>query len=422
VNDTATAVAAPEVRYARSGPVSIAYTVSGDGPVDVVFVPGWVSNVELVWHEPRQAAFLRQLARACRLIMFDKRGTGLSDPVPIDRPPSLEERMDDVRVVMDEVSSERAVLFGFSEGGSMSILFAATHPARVSGLMLWGTWCRQRVGHDFPLGWTREEGRRRFVQPIQRDGIVPLRWFAPSLAGDPDVQQWYTRYARHAASPGMAIALLRSIGALDVRHVLPSVRVPTVVLHRTDDVLVEVGQGRYLAEHIPGARLVEFAGADHWPWIGDGQAVLDEMRSFLDRIDAPPEAPEHQLATVLAIAGAPVSQDLVRHHRGVLVSAGGTLARFDGPSRAVRCALDLVAQAPDARAGLHTGEVTITGRQVHGLAATLAEAIRDRAAPGTVLVSRTVSDLTAGSGLTFALTDEHVRDSDQRTWPLLAVT
>jgi pimeloyl-ACP methyl ester carboxylesterase len=374
--------------------------------VDVVVVPGWVSNVELIWQEPRMAGFLRRLAQHGRLLLFDKRGTGLSDPIPLDAPSSLEERMDDVRAVMDAAGSETAVVFGYSEGGVMSTLFAATHPDRTTGLLLWGAWARQLRDADHPWGWTREEGMRRFVRPLQQQGSVPAQWFAPSAVGDPAFDEWFGRYQRQSASPGTAIALLQANARMDIRSVLPTVRVPTLVLHRTDDVLVSVGQGRYLAEHIPGARLVEFPGHDHWPWFGESEAVLAEIRDFLGRVGATERGPQQVLATVVA-GFLPRDVDVaeqVAAHRGIVAArpAGQVLARFDGPVRAVECALRIVRElAPVGRIGIHTGEVGVADDRLDGLAVDLAWEVAARAAPGEVLVTRTVTDLVAGSRLRF---------------------
>lgn len=391
----------PEVRYARSGDVTIAYQVIGDGPVDLVLVPGWVSNVEVAWEEPRFAAWMRELARHCRLITFDKRGTGLSDPILMDSPPPLEVRMDDVRAVMDEVDSERAVLLGFSEGGSMALLFAATHPDRTAGLVLWGTWSRQMPDDDFPYGWTREQGVRRFVRPLQKRGTVPTRWFAPSLVGDPEFEEWFARYARQSASPGMAIALLRANAGMDVRSILPSVRVPTLVLHRSDDVLVEVGQSRYIAERVPGARLVELPGADHFPWIGDAAPVMAEIVPFLTDAATPQPRTRRVLATVLAVDVGTDPDDFVaavRDRRGVPLAAEDVLlAHFDGPGRAVRAARALARAG--AAAAVHTGEVVLEGVTGAGPAITTVVDLATRAEAGTVLLTRTVRDLVAGDDL-----------------------
>ncbi len=397
----APAVTVPEIRYTRSGRVSIAYQEIGEGPIDLVLVPGWISNLELAWEEPRMAGFLRRLASMVRLIMFDKRGTGLSDPIPIDTPPDLEVRMDDVRAVMDAAESRRAVLLGFSEGGAMSLLFAASHPDRTLGLVLWGSWVRQRPGPDFPLGWSREEGMRRFVRPIQETGTVDSRWFAPSVAGDPEFERWFRRYARHSASPGMAIALLRANAAMDVRPVLPAVRVPSLVLQRTDDVLVEVGHGRYLAQHLPGARYTELAGRDHWPWLGDSQSVLAQIERFLGELAPGPPVVDEVLATVVCVRPGE-GTDRLHSYRGVLVLSDGAelVARFDGPVRAVRFAADVARDG--ARAGVHTGLVVLHGAETSGPAMPVARELAGLAAPGEVLLTRAVADLTGGSELRLA--------------------
>lgn len=280
----ASAAPSPDVRYARSGSVSVAYQVVGDGPLDLLWVPGWVSNLELSWEEPHLATFLHELAGHARLIMFDKRGTGLSDPVPADEPPALATRVADVLAVMDHCASERAVVFGFSEGGPLAVRFAVDHPERVRGLALYGSWARAIRGDDHPVGWSVEEGRRRFVLPLQRGDTPSPRWFAPSVADDPAFATWFARYARQSASPGMALALLRANATIDVRPVLGEVRAPTVVMHREHDVLVDAAQGRRLAEGIPDARLVLFEGRDHWPWFGDSAAVLSSLVAFVDEL------------------------------------------------------------------------------------------------------------------------------------------
>lgn len=320
--------------------------------------------------------------------------------------------MDDVRAVMDAADSERAVLLGFSEGGTMSMLFAASHPDRTAGLALWGTWCRQLRDQDFPYGWTREEGRRRFADPIRRDGYPPLRWFAPSMLGDERYEEWFARWARQSASPGMALALLRANAAMDLRPVLPTISAPTLVLHRTDDVLVDVRQGRYLADEIDGAALVEFAGRDHWPWLGDSEPVLTALRAFLQQIAAAPlrEADEPAsavLATVVAadLEGADPSllAPLVEEHRGTLVGSrpDGAAARFDGPGRAVACARAVTERWPAARLAVHTGQLVLDD-EVHGPALAIARDALKEVRAGEVVVTRTVTDLVAGLGLAFA--------------------
>lgn len=419
----------PRVSYARSGTVNIAYQVVGDGPVDLVFVPGFFSNLELNWDEPHLAAFLRRVAASCRLILFDKRGTGLSDPIPLDAPPPLEVRMDDVRAVLDQVGSERAIVLGFSEGGAMSLLFAATHPDRCAGLVLWGTYARQMRAPDHPWGWTREQGLRRFVRPIQQVGHPPLRWFGTSAVGDPLVEDWWARYCRQAASPGMAIALLRANAGVDLRAVLPAVTSPALVLHRRGDPLVEVGQGRYLAEHLPDARLVEFDGDDHWPWFGDADEVVEAITDFVsdpvgvrDGMTAGTATNSRRggvLATLVAVrapaATAVAWSQLVADRRGRVVEVGiaDRAASFDGPGRALDVARALVSNHRDASAVVHAGLVDITDGVVTGAASEAVDALLSRARPGQAVLTRTVADLLADWGL--ALRPAGRRGAAERT-------
>ena len=288
----------PETRYAKSGDVHIAYSVIGDGPFDLVLVPGFISHLEYVWEESRPARFLRRLASFSRLILFDKRGTGLSDRTP--GIPTLEQRMDDVRAVMDAVDSRRAALFGMSEGGPMSLLFATTYPQRTSALVLYGSYARRAWAPDHPLGVTHEAMERdlaRMEREWGRPGpISDVR--APSA--DKAYHNWVANYSRLAASPGAAIAIMRMNMEIDVRHILSAIRVPTLVLHRTDERVTNVEQARYLAARIPGAQLVEFPGVDHWPWTGDSDPILDKIEEFLTRTR---EAAEHDrvLATILFV-------------------------------------------------------------------------------------------------------------------------
>ena len=261
---------APETMYARSGEVNIAYQVVGDAPLDLVFVMGWVSHMEYFWREPSFARFLRRLASFSRLILFDKRGTGLSDRVPVNRLPTLEQRMEDVRAVLDAVGSERAALCGVSEGGPMCSLFAATYPEKTSALVMLGTYAKRVRGEDYPWAPTPEE-RRHFFEEIRRDwgGPVGLEARAPSVARDPRFREWWATYLRMGASPGAALALTQMNAEIDVRQVLPSVRVPTLVIHRAEDQCLKVEEGRYVAARIPGARYVELPGRDHLPFVGD---------------------------------------------------------------------------------------------------------------------------------------------------------
>ena len=276
----ATLVAVPTTKYARSGQVNIAYQVFGDGPLDLVFVPGFISHLELAWEEPYLARFLRRLATFARVICFDKRGTGLSDPV--SRPPGLVERMDDIRAVMDAAESGRAALFGVSDGGCLCIAFAVAHPERAASLVTYGSFARRLRSADYPWGWSKEH-----LEEVLHDmdqGWATGQWWAaanPSVANDEVYQQWWARYLRAAASPAMGRGALGLNAELDIRHLLRDVDLPTLVLHRTHERWVDVGNSRYLAEHIAGARLVETSGVDHRPWLGGADEILDAIEIFL---------------------------------------------------------------------------------------------------------------------------------------------
>jgi pimeloyl-ACP methyl ester carboxylesterase/DNA-binding winged helix-turn-helix (wHTH) protein len=401
--------AVPAVHYARSGDVNIAYQVVGSGPLDIVFVMGWVSHLEYFWNEPSFARFLTSLASMSRLILFDKRGTGLSDPVPVHQLPTLEQRMDDVRAVMDAAGSERAVLLGVSEGGPMCSLFAATYPEKTEALIMIGSYARRLRDIDYPWGPTRSE-RDAFCRRLLTEwgGPVGLEERAPSLAKDPGFRNWWASYLRMGASPGAAVALTEMNAEIDIRNVLPSIRVPTLVLHRTGDRCLFVEEGRYLASRIAGAEFVELPGEDHLPFVGDQDAVLAEIARFLTRRHIRRPA-EHVLATVLS--GVPSGADgegfreiyerEVAWYRGTpLVACSGYHAFFDGPARAVQCAAAIATAAPCAvRAGVHIGEVDPAGED--GPVIRASRQLASAAAAGEVLVSRTVVDLVPGSGLQF---------------------
>jgi class 3 adenylate cyclase len=438
-----------ETRYARSGEVSIAYQVVGDGPFDLVYVPGFVSNIELMWEEPGLARFLERLASFSRLILFDKRGTGLSDPVPNDGLPTLEERMDDVRAVMDAVGSKRAALLGHSEGGNMCVLFSATHPERTTALLLVGSYAKRIRSEDYPWAPTVEE-RAREIEETEATWGSPeaFRALAPSKENDPDFQRWIGRYLRQSASPKAAAALLRMNTQIDVRDVLPTIGVPTLLLYRTHDADVHVDEGRYVAERIPGSTFVELTGADHLMWTGDADALLDEVEGFLTGVRRGPD-PDRVLATVLFtdVVGSTETATRVgdrawrslleRHHqvvrralarwrgREIDTAGDGFLATFDGPARAIRCAVaateGIRALGLQIRAGLHTGEVEIAGGDVRGIAVHIGSRVAGLAAPGEVLVSRTVADLVAGSGIVFAERGEHELKGVSGTWLVYAV-
>jgi class 3 adenylate cyclase len=413
----------PETRYAKSGDVHIAYQVIGSGPFDLVFVPGFISHVDHVWDEPRWSAFQERLASFSRLICFDKRGTGLSDRVSAI--PTLEERMDDVRAVMDAVGSERAALFGISEGGPMSLLFAATYPDRTLALMLYGSYAL------FPTAVMSPEGLADFLQKVEESwGTGTLEPnFAPSLAEDVAFRRWWARFERLGASPAAVKILMRMNSEIDIRGILPAIHVSTLIMHRVGDVRINVAAGRYLAQHIAGARYVELPGNDHLFCAGDSRRILDEIEKFLTGSLSHSE-PDRALATVLftdivgsteravALGDREWRRLLEMHHgcvrrelarfRGkeVKTLGDGFLATFDGPARAVRCAEAIRDNVRDlgleVRSGLHTGEIEILPNDVGGIAVHVAARVAHLAEPGEVLASSVLKELVAGSGLRFA--------------------
>lgn len=406
---------AGRISYARSGTVNIAYQVVGAGPIDLVFVMGWVSHLEYFWNEPSFARFLDRLSSMARLIIFDKRGTGLSDPVPVTQLPTLEQRLDDVRAVMEAAGSERAVLLGISEGGPLCSVFAATYPEKTHALVMIGSYARRLRDDDYPWGTTTEE-RDAFCESMiaQWGGPVGIDTRAPSRAGDPAFREWWASFLRMGASPGAAVALTRMNAAIDIRDVLPSIRVPTLVLHRRGDLCLRVEEGRYLASKIPAATFVELPGDDHLPFVGNQDEILVEIERFLSRAHVRTER-ERVLATVLTLVTDASPRDTahvtrvfaeeVAWHRGRIVESDGTalVAMFDGPGRAVQCGRSVAAVAQRSRigvrAGVHIGECDVTsgGGPIAGISAGIAFAAR----PGEVLASRTVVDLVPGSGLEF---------------------
>ena len=438
---------APETRYAISGEVNIAYQVIGSGPIDLVFVMGWVSHLEYFWREPSFARFLSRLASFSRLILFDKRGTGLSDPVPLNRLPTLEERMDDVRAVMNAVGSKRAVLVGVSEGGPLCSLFAATYPEKTSALVMIGTYAKRIRDIDYPWAPTRDE-REEFYKQIERHwgGPVGLEERAPTVAADPRFRDWWATYLRMGASPGAAKALTRMNAEIDVRHILPSVRVPTLVLHRSDDRCLKVEEGRYVAERIPGAKFVEVDGVDHLPFVGDQDSILDEVEEFItgergrlgrDRVlatvmvayvDDLPRSEGHNggRSEVADRFQAHVTKEIELFHGRVVVSGGNrVMAAFDGPARAIRCACLINEVAARlgmrTRVGLHTGECDMLGDGIGGVAVDMGVRVALKASTAEVLVSRTVKDLVAGSGFRFVERGLHSFDETAEKQELFAV-
>jgi pimeloyl-ACP methyl ester carboxylesterase len=436
----------PETRYARCGNLHVAYQVVGAGPPDLVFVPGVLSHLEHQWDEPLQAAFFRRLASFSRLIRFDKRGAGLSDRV--ERVPTIEERMDDVRAVMDAAGSERAAILGLSEGGPMGIVFAATYPDRTSKLILWNTFAR--------MAWapgTAEERRQQIVDATLRQfeeewgtgSLVGL--FVPSAAADRSFRDWWGRFERLSMSPGAAVEGMRVNFEIDVRDILPSVRVPTLVIRNDGDILPRKAS-RYLADQIPDAHYVDLPGRDHFAW-REEDGVTQEIQEFLTGERSAPET-ERTLATILltdivrstdraAELGDHRWRELLDRHdtlvervlarfRGHLVdkSGDGVLATFDGPARAIRCATTITESVRqiglEVRAGLHTGEVEIRGDRLAGIAVHIASRVSNLAGPSEVLVSSTVKDLVAGSGICFADRGSHVLRGVPGEWRLFAVT
>ncbi|MGH2952672.1 MAG: adenylate/guanylate cyclase domain-containing protein [Solirubrobacterales bacterium] len=420
----------PQTQYARAGDLSIAYQVVGDGPTDLVLVPGFATHLELEWETPPYERFLERLVSFSRLIIFDKRGTGLSDPV--NDVPTLEQRMDDVRAVMDAAGSERAALLGISEGGPMCVVFAATHPERASALVLYGAMARTTEAPDYPWASPAEalrESAAEFIAPYWgQQGEVGLELFAPSLAGDPQAAEFAARLQRNAASPAMVGKIFEMFLDIDVRAVLPAIHVPTLVLHRRGDRVVNRRAGEHLAALIPDARYVEVPGIDHLPWAGDAEALAGEVEEFLTGARSAPE-PDRVLATVMftdivgsteraAELGDARWRALLSEHqsavrgeverfggREVKTLGDGCLATFDGPARAIRCgrAIEEVSRALglEVRVGLHTGEVEVMGDDVGGIGVHIAARVGALASPGEVLVSSTVKDLVAGAGIEF---------------------
>ena len=450
----------PETRYAKSGDVNIAYQVVGDGPFDLILVPGFVSNVEYGWEEPSLARFYRGLGAFCRLIIFDKRGTGVSDRV--SGVPDLETRMDDVRAVMDAARSERAAVLGYSEGAAMAALFAATYPARTPAVVLYGsylapTWLRYiaTAGTDDETMRTRE----RDLEEIERRWGTPelcgklLREDAPSMADNAAFRDWYATRLRLGASPAAAVVLTKMAMETDARPVLPSVQAPTLIIHRTGDRNCDIENGRYAAEHIPDSVLVELPGDDHLPWVGHSDAIISEIERFLggvwERGGWEEPEPERVLSTVLFtdIVGstaraaelgdrgwrdllqkhhALVRRQLARYRGRELDTAGdGFFASFDGPARAIRCARALTEAVPEIgleiRAGLHTGECELVDGKIGGIAVHIGARVAKEAEPGEVLVSSTVRDLVAGSGLQFQERGIAQLKGVPGDWPLFAV-
>jgi class 3 adenylate cyclase len=435
-----------QTRYAKAGDVSIAYQVFGDGPIDLVHVPGLISHVEYQWEQPSCARFLERLGYYARVAVFDKRGVGLSDPVR--DAPTFDERMDDIRAVMDAAGFERAALLGVSEGCALSALFAATYPDRVSSLVLYGAFPRLMAAPDYPWGFTDEEVDEFLAGADEAWGEgISLLAVAPDRMNDPAFREWWSRFERMAASPGMVRDATRLNQEIDVRDVLPAVRAPALLLHTREDG-ISLGGARLMAEQMPNARLIEYPGQDHWPWAGDLDRVGDEIEEFLTGARSVPE-PDRVLATVLftdIVAsteraadlgdrgwrdllerhGAVVRRELDRHRgREVKTTGDGFLATFDGPARGIRCASAIAEVVPalgiQVRAGLHTGECEVINGDVGGIAVHTGARVSAAAGPGEVLVSSTVKDLVAGSGIEFEDRGSRVLKGVPGEWRLYAV-
>jgi class 3 adenylate cyclase len=438
----------PETHYARSGEVGIAYQAFGEGEFDLVLAFPFLSHLDLMWESPALSHFLHRLGSFARVLVFDRRGVGLSDPVASAA--TLEERMDDVRAVMDAAGSERAALLGMSEGATMCMLFAATYPERTSALVLWGAMARSTAAPDYPWAPEKEavrEAQAELVAPLWGQGAT-IEIFSPSLAADPRAREFQARFERQAASPMRVGQLLEMFLDTDVRGTLPLIQAPTLVLHRRQDRAVNHRAARWLAEQIEGSRYTEFEGEDHFPWVGDSDAALAAIEEFLTGV-RPGPAPERVLATVLftdivdstRLAGELGDRrwrDLLEEHQGLVrerlarfegrevkTTGDGFLAVFDGPTRAAQCARAIADDMPslgiEVRAGLHTGEVELMGEDVGGIAVHVAARIAALAGAGEVFASRTVRDLAVGSGVAFESAGSHALKGVADEWEVYSV-
>jgi class 3 adenylate cyclase len=434
-------------RYAKSGDLHIAYVVEGEGPIDLVWIPPWISQVEYLWSEPSLERVMARLTQFARVITFDRRGSGLSDP--FFGAPTLEEQMDDVSAVMDAAGSERAAICGTLEGGPMAAMFAATYPERAEALVLYATFARATWAPGYEWAWPAEMRDQNMEKSVEvwGQGYIAAG-VAPSQVSDPAFMEWAGRLERLAASPSVIRRIFKLIGEFDVRDVLPSIRVPTLVMHRTDDSFIQVEHSRYIASKIPGARYVELEGEENMFSLGDVEAVMGEIEEFLTGTRHEHE-PDRMLATVLftdicdstrraAEMGdrgwrfllerhdALFRQALDRHRgREVKRTGDGFLATFDGPARAIRCAAS-VAEAMGTlglqiRAGLHTGELEVMDGDLGGLAVHIASRVMSHAGPNEVLVSGTVKDLVVGSGIEFEARGERELRGVPGEWRLYAV-
>ncbi len=438
----------PRIRYAKSGEVHVAYQVLGEGnPVDLIYVQGAITHLGVDWELPAYRRFCEQLSAFTRLIWFDKRGMGLSDRVKVG---TLEERMDDVRAVLDAVGSDRAIVMGESEGGPLSMLFAAAHPERTLGLVLAGAEVKERITDDWPWGESTVEDFEEYMKQLStRWGTGGfLDYIAPSLAGDRFAREWAGRLQINAATPSAAEDFMRMAFDIDVRLVAPAISAPTLILHRVDDQVCHVENARFLAQQISGARYVELAGNDHAPW-ANGDDITAEIREFVTGVREAAE-PDRVLAAVLFTdvvestsrnlsLGDEKWRNLLDAHdrvvraqlslfrgREIKFTGDGFLATFDGPARAIRCAI-AIREAVDqiglkVRAGIHTGEIELRGDDVAGIAVVLAQRVSALAGPDEVFVSRTVVDLVSGSGIAFTDRGSHELKGFPDRWQIFSVT
>jgi pimeloyl-ACP methyl ester carboxylesterase len=438
--------ARPEISYAKSRGLSVAYSVAGEGPLDLVMVPGFVSHLEGALGQPQIARPFGRLASFARVIVFDKPGTGLSDPT--DGPTTLEERMEDLTAVLDAAGSERAALFGISEGGLMCALFAATHPDRTRALVMYGAYAKGIADEDYP--WAPQQVQvdlgAEMIEEEWGTGVM-LDVYAPSMLQDEEFARWWAQYQRLSASPGMAKAAAILAAEVDIREVLPAISVPTLVVHRKGDSLWPIEGARFIAEQIPDAELAEIEGSDHFPFAGDVEELISTIEQFLTGEQHEPDA-ERQLLTVLftdivdstergAELGDSRWRELLERHddvvraqldryrgREVKTTGDGFLATFDGPARGIECARAIAAAVPplgiDVRAGLHTGECEIRGDDIAGITVNIGARISALAGAGEVLVSGTVKDLVVGSKIEFESRGSHALKGVPGEWPVFA--
>jgi class 3 adenylate cyclase/esterase/lipase len=441
---------APETRYAKLGGAHVAYQVVGEGELDLLFVAEWLNHIDEQWEQPRLAGFLEGLARFARLILFNPRGMGASDPLPAGEAPTAEQWMEDAVAALDAAVSERAAVLGTGTGGTVALLLAATYPARVFSLAVVNTAARTEWAEDYPIGTPQAyltKAREAMAAGYPSAAVLPM--WAPELVGDERFERWLVRYQRISASPGMALAVQQMIFGLDVRAVLPAIHVPTLVLHRAETMHVSTAMGRYIAEHVPGAIYRELPGAGQAYWAGDPQEIVAEAQEFFTGVRDVVRV-DRVLATILFtdIVGSTeraaqlgdrrwkelldehhriVRRELERHRgREIDIAGDGFLMTFDGPARAIRCALAirdaLRSVEIEIRAGLHTGEVELRGDDIAGIAVHTGARVAAQAGAGEILVSRTVVDLVAGSGVAFENRGVHELKGVPGEWALFSVS